>query len=105
MSWKRRIGWAVLGVAILVLVVLIGGYFYLKSSSFETYALRKIAEQAELQSDGWISVSELSLRISTTLLFAARKAPTSLRCCMQTNSQSGSRSSRRCVVRYRCANF
>ena len=65
MSWKRRIGWAVLGVAILVLVALIGGYLYLKSSSFETYALRKIGEQADSATGGRTTVGRLEFSLGT----------------------------------------
>ena len=65
MSWKRRIGWAVLGVGILVLVAVIGGYFYLKSTSFEKYALSKIAEQADSATGGRTTVGRLDFSLGT----------------------------------------
>jgi translocation and assembly module TamB len=65
MSWKRRIGWAVLAVAILVIVAVIGGYFYLKSSSFEKYALGKIAQQADEATGGRTTVGGMDFNLST----------------------------------------
>jgi len=65
MSWKRRIGWAVLAVAILVIVAVIGGYFYLKSASFERYALGKIAQQADEATGSRTTVGGMDFKLST----------------------------------------
>lgn len=46
MRWKRIIGWIVAGFVILLVLVGVGGYFYLKSSSFQKFAIRKIADKA-----------------------------------------------------------
>lgn len=65
MSWKRRIGWAALVIAVLVLVVVTAGYLYLKSTSFERYALRKIAEQADLATGGRTTVGRMDFSLGT----------------------------------------
>src|SRR4051794_34702702 len=65
MTWKRRIGWAVLALAMLIVVVVVGGYFYLKSSSFESFALRKIAEQANTATGGKTTVGGMDFSLST----------------------------------------
>lgn len=46
MRWKRIIGWSAAGIAILIVVAVVGGYFYLKSSSFQRFAITKIADEA-----------------------------------------------------------
>ncbi|HKT88185.1 MAG TPA: hypothetical protein VJQ59_07105, partial [Candidatus Sulfotelmatobacter sp.] len=46
MRWKRIVGWTAAGIALLIGVVVVGGYFYLKSGSFQRLAIRKIADQA-----------------------------------------------------------
>src|SRR5579872_1185645 len=48
MRWKRTIGWTVAGIAILIVVAVAGGYFYLKSNSFQKFAISKIANKAYL---------------------------------------------------------
>jgi translocation and assembly module TamB len=65
MSWKRRIGWAAGIVAILIVVVVVGGYLYLKSSGFEQFALRKIDEAAESATGGKTTVGKLDFSLST----------------------------------------
>lgn len=64
MSWKRRIGWAALGAVILVLGVLIGGYFYLKSSSFERYALSQIMQQADAATGAKTTIGRIDFSLS-----------------------------------------
>jgi len=64
MSWKRRIGWAALIVAIVIVVAGVGGYLYLRSSSFQSYALRKIAEAAETATGGKTTVGRLEFSLS-----------------------------------------
>jgi translocation and assembly module TamB len=65
MSWKRRISWAVLAMVILVIAAVIGAYFYLKSSSFERYALGKIAQQADEATGGRTTVGGMDFNLST----------------------------------------
>ena len=48
MRWKRIIGWTVAVIAILLVVAAVGGYFYLRSGSFQRFAIDKIADEAYL---------------------------------------------------------
>ncbi len=64
MSWRRRIGWAALIIAIVIVVAGAGGYLYLKSSSFQTYALHKIAEAADTATGGKTTVGRLDFSLA-----------------------------------------
>ena len=44
MKGKRTIGWWLAGSLVLLLVVVVGGYLYLRSNNFRRYAVRKIIE-------------------------------------------------------------
>ena len=64
MSWKRWIGWAALTFGILLAVVLAGGYAYLKSSSFNRFALRKIIEEADKSTGGKTTIGGIDFSLS-----------------------------------------
>ena len=65
MTWKRRIGWAALGLLILIVVVVAGGYLYLRSAAFERFALRKIDEAAAASTGAKTTVGRLEFSLST----------------------------------------
>src|SRR5579872_354552 len=65
MNWKRTIAWALAGLLGLLVVVLIGGYFYLRSNNFQQFALRKIAEQANQATGGQTQIGGLDFNLST----------------------------------------
>src|SRR5271166_3741412 len=65
MNWKRRIGWAALTVVTLVVLSAIGGYLYLKSTSFNRFALRKITQEADLATGGKTAIGAVDFRLST----------------------------------------
>ncbi len=65
MKWKRIIGWTLAGFVLLLLVATIGGYFYLRSRSFQTFALRKIVEQADSATGGKTEIGGLDFSLST----------------------------------------
>ena len=48
MKWKRIIVWVLAGLVALALVGIVGGLAILRSSRFQNYALRKIAEQVRV---------------------------------------------------------
>src|SRR5579864_5933539 len=64
-DWKRTIAWALAGLLGLLVVVLIGGYFYLRSNNFQQFALRKIVEQADLATGGHTQIGGLDFDLST----------------------------------------
>ena len=65
MNWKKTIGWSLAGLFGLLVVVLVGGYFYLRSNSFQQFALRKIAEQANQATGGRTQIGGLDFNLST----------------------------------------
>ncbi len=65
MNWKRTISGALAGLVALLLIAVVGGYFYLRSSNFQQYALRKIVEQADLASGGRSQIGGLDFSLST----------------------------------------
>lgn len=65
MKWKRTIGWALAGLLTLLLIVAVGGYFYVRSSSFRQYALHKIVERADLATGGRAQIGGLDFNLST----------------------------------------
>jgi len=65
MNWKRTISGALAGLVALLLIAVVGGYFYLRSSNFQQYALRKIVEQADLATGGRSQIGGLDFSLST----------------------------------------
>ena len=47
MNWKRIAGRSLAGLTGLLVVAALGGYLYLRSGSFQQYALRKIVAEAD----------------------------------------------------------
>jgi translocation and assembly module TamB len=65
MNWKRTIGWALAGLLALLLIAIVGGYFYLRSNNFQQFALRKIVEQADQATGGRTQIGGLDFNLST----------------------------------------
>ncbi len=64
MQWKRTIGWIFLGLILLVIIAVAGGYLYLRSNGFQQFALRKISEQADQAMGGRTQISRLDFSLS-----------------------------------------
>lgn len=64
MNWKRTTTWTSIGIGVLVTVVIAGGYIYLKSSSFQQFALRKIADEANQATGGKTSIGGMDFSLS-----------------------------------------
>jgi translocation and assembly module TamB len=64
-DWKQTIGWSLAGLLALLIVTVVGGYFYLRSNSFQQFALRKIVEQADLATGGRTQIGGLDFTLST----------------------------------------
>lgn len=64
MTWKRTIARAAVGVGFLLIVVVVGGYMYLKSNSFKQFALRKIADEANQGTGGKATVGGMDFSLS-----------------------------------------
>ncbi len=65
MHWKRIIGWTLVALFALLIVVAVGGYFYLKSSSFEHFALNEIKKKADEASGGRATIGALDFSLKT----------------------------------------
>ena len=63
--WKLRIGWAAVALATFIVAVAVGGYLYLKTASFQRFALNKIDEAADSATGGKATVGRLDLSLST----------------------------------------
>src|SRR5579864_92941 len=64
-DWKKTIGWSLAGLLGLLVIAFVGGYFYLRSHSFQQFALRKIVEQADLATGGHTQIGGLDFNLST----------------------------------------
>src|SRR5579864_5038008 len=64
-DWKKTIGWTLAGFLALLVIVVVGGYFYLRSNNFQQFALRKIVEQADLATGGRTQIGGLDFNLST----------------------------------------
>src|SRR5215469_17781345 len=65
MNWKRIVGWTLAGMAGAIVVAAMGGYLYLKSTSFQHFALAKIEQAAETATGAKTQVVRLNFDLST----------------------------------------
>jgi translocation and assembly module TamB len=65
MLWRRTIGWTFVVLGILVLAGALGGYLYLKSRSFQEYALRTIVQDTNDATGGQAEIRNLDFELST----------------------------------------
>ena len=65
MKWKRTIGWGLAGLVMLLIVAVVVGYLYLRSNSFQQFALSKIVEQADEATGGRTEIAGLDFSLST----------------------------------------
>src|SRR5258708_17192395 len=65
MRWQRMIGWMAAALAGLILLGVVGGYLYLKSSGFKQYALRTIVQRTNDATGGRTEIGNLDFQLST----------------------------------------
>ena len=65
MSWKKIVGWTLASLVALIVMGALAGYFYLRSSGFREYALRKIVAQADQSTGGRTQIRSLDFNLST----------------------------------------
>ena len=65
MHWKRIIGWSLAGLLAFLIIAAICGYFYLRSRSFEQFALSEIVKKADAATGGRTSIGGLSFSLKT----------------------------------------
>ena len=64
MKLKKILGWTFAGVAALLILAAVAGYFYLRTSSFQQFAIHKIVEQANLATGGKTEIGGLDFQLS-----------------------------------------
>ncbi len=65
MRWKRIIGWTFAALLMLLIVAAVGGYLYLRSYSFQRFALAEIAKQADQATGGRTEVGALDFSLKS----------------------------------------
>jgi len=65
MAWRRAIGWTFAALGILVFAGAVGGYLFLKSRSFQEYALRTIVQETNDATGGRVEIRTLDFELST----------------------------------------
>ena len=65
MNWKKKVGWTLALIAGLIVVAAIGGYFYLNSSAFRRFAVRKIVEATDDATGGRAQIGGFDFKLST----------------------------------------
>jgi translocation and assembly module TamB len=65
MPWRRTIGWTFAVLAVLVFAGAVGGYLFLKSRSFQEYALRTIMQETNDAIGGRAEIRKLDFELST----------------------------------------
>ena len=65
MKWKRIIGWALAGFAALLIIAAVGGYLYLKTNSFQRFAINEIVDKANSATGGQIEIGGFDFNLGT----------------------------------------
>jgi translocation and assembly module TamB len=65
MAWRRAISWTLAVLGVLVLAGAVGGYLFLKSRSFQEYALRTIVQETNDATGGRAEIRNLDFELST----------------------------------------
>ena len=65
MNWKKIIRRTLAVLALMFVIAVVGGYFYLKSGTFSRLAMRKIIEQANQATGGHTQIGAFDFDLST----------------------------------------
>ena len=65
MQWRRSVGWSLALLGVLLLAVAVGGYLFLRSRSFQEYALRTIVDDINEATGGRAEIRALDFQLST----------------------------------------
>jgi translocation and assembly module TamB len=65
MHWKRIIGWTLAGMVGVICVAAVGAYLYLRSSSFQRFAINQIEQQAAAATGAKTEIGRLDFNLST----------------------------------------
>ena len=64
MKLRRILGWAFVGLATLLIAAILAGLLYIRTRNFESFALRKIIEQADQATGGKAQIGGLDFQLS-----------------------------------------
>ena len=65
MKWRRIVGWTLASLTALLVIGALAGYFYLRSSGFQEFALRRIITQVEQSTGGRAQIRAFDFELST----------------------------------------
>lgn len=65
MSRKRKIAWTFAALGAFLIIVIVGGYFYLQTNSFRRFAIGEIVKQADEATGGKTEIGGLDFKLST----------------------------------------
>src|ERR1700683_553544 len=63
--WKGIVGWILASTIALIVIGAVAGYFYLRSSGFQEFAMRKIIAQADESTGGRTQIRAFDFELST----------------------------------------
>jgi translocation and assembly module TamB len=65
MKWKKLFGWTLAVLMIMIAIVVVGGYLYLKSDAFRQFAMRKIVAEANEATGGHTEIGAVDFHLPT----------------------------------------
>jgi translocation and assembly module TamB len=65
MNWRKIVGWTLASLTALIAIGAVGGYFYLRSSGFQEFALRRIITQVDQSTGGRTQIRAFDFDLST----------------------------------------
>jgi translocation and assembly module TamB len=65
MKWRQITGWTLAVIAALIAIGVVAGYFYLQSSGFRQFAMRKIIEETDQATGGRAQIGGFDFQLST----------------------------------------
>jgi translocation and assembly module TamB len=65
MNWRKIVGWTLASLMAVIVIGAVAGYFYLRSSGFREFAMRKIIAQADQSTGGRTQIRAFDFNLST----------------------------------------
>src|ERR1700683_934176 len=65
MNWRKIVGWTLASIIAVIVIGAVAGYFYLRSSGFQEFAMRRIIAQADQSIGGRTQIRAFDFNLST----------------------------------------
>jgi translocation and assembly module TamB len=65
MTWKDKLGWVAISIVGLIVVIVVAGFFILRSSAFHNYVLTEIEQTAGQATGGKVEIQNYAFHLST----------------------------------------